>query len=357
MLDPTIPANDLPLLPHWYDFGQRDFLQLAIKANYALAQLDWLSSLLPNYELLISPLLAKECIASNEIENINTTMIHFLQQEAISPDRLTWPEKEVQHYRHALMQGIERMNTEWWISTNLLIYLQSLIEPSKPWIRKIPWTVIANHLTNEVIYTPPQWEHVIRNLLGNLEQWINMQDDQIDPLIKMAVIHYQFESIHPFYDGNGRVGRILMMLYLLLTNKISKPILFLSSYITKHKQRYYASFTRSSTDPYRSCIEFLLQWVIEQSTQTKNTIIQINDMMTKYTQTFQSLQYKESYFLAKTLFAYPFVSISALAQHLSLSRQTIHEYVKTLLSHNLIKTTKIGRNTLIYIPEFIDILS
>lgn len=356
MFDPHIPYNDLPLLPWSFDYDQTKLLKLSIKANQALARLDGLSLLLPNYQLLISPLLAKESIASNAIENINTTMVDFLQQEALTKDTLSWAEKEVQHYRSTILYGIELIKKYGGISTNMLIELQSHIEPSKTGVRKIPGTIIGNSRTWETIYTPPEWEETIRTLLSNLESFVNTADD-IDPLIKMAVIHHQFESIHPFYDGNGRVGRILMVLYLILVGKIQKPILFLSSYIMNEKSSYYDAFARwERENNYSPMIEFLLEWVIVQSQQTEEKIIAINDLIEQYITHMRDLGFKDAYMLATVFFKYPFVSVGKLSQELNVSRQSVYTYVKKLQTKWYIEHVKLWNHKLLYIPSFIELI-
>ncbi|MBP6910914.1 Fic family protein [Patescibacteria group bacterium] len=339
MFSPTIPYNDLPLLPGSYNFHKPEHIQLALRANQALGKLDGLSLLLPDYTLLISPLLAKESVASNAIENINTTTIEFLQKEATG-SKLSGAEKEVAYYRTTLLQGMSLLEKEGGISTNMLIHLQAIIEPDKTGIRKIPGTVIANS-TGEVLYTPPEGEHKIRDLLANLESWIN-SNDGIDSLIKMPVIHYQFESIHPFYDGNGRIGRVLMMLYLMLTKKIQKPVLFLSSYILQHKQEYYLSLKRGEEEHnYDSIITFLLTGIIEQAQVTQEKIIAINACLNKYIGIFQQLKLRDYHLLATTFFRSAFVSINTLTEISNLSRQSLSLYIKKLEDKGVVKTIKV----------------
>lgn len=215
------------------------------------------------------------------------------------------------------------------ISTRVLIELQAMIEPNKTGIRKIPGTVIANS-AGEVLYTPPEGEQHIRALLTNLESRIN-SNDGIDPLIKMPVIHYQFESIHPFYDGNGRIGRVLMMLYLMLTKKIQKPVLFLSSYILQHKQDYYHALKRGEEEHnYDAIITFLLTGIIEQAQVTQEKIIAINTCLHKYIDIFQQLKLRDYHLIATTFFRSAFVSINTLTEISNLSRQSLSQYIKKL---------------------------
>ena len=352
MFDPKIAYNDLPLLDN--NFDQSKFLSPLIAANQAIAKLDWLTLILPNYEILIHPLLAKESIASNQIENINTTMVDFLQQEAMWTNKLSWAEKEVEYYRQAIKYWVEQIEVLWWITTKLLIELQSMIEPNKVWIRKIPWTVIANSLW-QISYTPPVWEDNIKKLLYDLEKYMNIEDN-IDPLVKVAIIHHQFESIHPFYDGNGRIWRILIILYLILAKKINKPILFLSSYIFENRNKYYQSFRRENKW-FDEIILYILDGICLQSQITQSKILNIHHLMTNNIWFIKSTNIKDYANIANILFSYPFMTVQSFADHLKVSRQSASDIIKKLETYKLIKTTKLKNSKLIYIPEFINLLS
>lgn len=353
MFNPKGAYNDLPLLKD-LQISQSIFVTELIRANQSIAKLDWLTLVLPNYEILIHPLLAKESIASNQIENINTTMIEFLQQEAIWSDKLSWAEKEVEYYRQAIQYWVKEIEKRWWISVKLMIELQAIIEPNKQWIRKIPWTVIANSAW-EVLYTPPHWEDVIKKLLYDLEWYIN-EDTNQDPLIKVAIIHHQFESIHPFYDGNGRIWRILIILYFILTKKISKPVLFLSSYILQNRTKYYECFRRD-TKKFDDIIWYMLEWIIEQSQITQNRIVTIYELMNQYKKNIKELWVKDYVLIKDILFSYPFVTVQSFATHVGVTRQSASDMIKKLEIGWIIKTTKLKNSKLIYIPEFISLLS
>ncbi len=256
MFDPLLPNNSLMLLPSDFEYDQKMILKEVIKANNALSKLNGLALLLPNSELLIAPLLIKESVNSNAIENINTTAMKVLQAEALNKEKLSWPEKEVMHYRKALFEGIDQMKDFNGIPTNLLLTVQSILEPNKQGIRKIP---VVIKKWESIVYTPPESEHIIKPMMSNLEKFMNEHEDDIDPLIKVAVIHYQFESIHPFSDGNGRSWRILMMLYLMLTKKLEFPVLFLSEYINRTRSAYYDLLNQTNrTDDYTHFILYIL---------------------------------------------------------------------------------------------------
>ncbi len=355
MFDSRLPYNGLPHLPGKFDYHKQQFTAPLIQASQALAKLDGLTVVLPNYEVLIHPLLAKESVASNEIENINTTMMNFLQQEAIWPASLQGAEKEVQYYRSAIMYGAQQLQQQGGLSINLLIELQAMIEPNKPGIRKIPGTVVANS-AGEILYTPPEWEDVIRKLLYNLEAFINA-DDGIDPLLKVGVIHHQFESIHPFYDGNGRIGRILILLYLIFTKKLSKPVLFLSSYILSQRKWYYASFHRLDEKViFDDIIIYILRGIAAQSQTTQDKIISIQSLMETTTQRLKSAGFREYHTIWQLLFSYPFMTVQSFADHLWVSRQSVSTLIKNLETKKIIKTMKLKNNKLVYLPSFIEII-
>ena len=356
MFDPSVPFNDLPLLSNLSHRDYVKFLPHAIQATQSIAKLDGLSMLLPNYEVLIHPLLAQESIASNEIENIHTTMTKFLQQEALWVETLTWPEKEVAKYCSAILYWVEQLEILWGITTNLLIELQAIIEPDKTWIRKIPWTVIASWSWT-ILYTPPVWKDVITNLLSDLEQYINA-DHWIDPLLSVWIIHHQFESIHPFYDGNWRVWRILMILYLILKKKISKPILFLSSYIIDHKTNYYTSFVRlEQSNNFDTMVHYILQWITRQSQHTQEKVLQISSLIEQTSYRLKAHSFKEHHDITIALFTHPYISINTLAEALDLTRQSVSTLVKKLHSLWIIDITNVKNRRLVSLPEFIALLS
>ena len=229
-----LPFND-------YDLKTPKILEALNEATRSLAELKGLASSIPNQHILINAITINEAKDSSAIENIVTThdSIYKVLTESGFKEEAA---KEVVDYRSAIWRGYEIIKEKGFISTNVLVELQSMIEPNKTGIRKTPGTNLVNSKTGEIIYTPPQAESEIRDLLKNLEDYINNNGDEVDPLIKMALIHYQFETIHPFYDGNGRTGRILNVLYLVLNNLLTSPILYLSNYINKSKDTYYKLF-------------------------------------------------------------------------------------------------------------------
>ena len=355
MFNKDIPYNDLPLLPGNFDYNQTKFLKLAIRVSWKLEKINWLIYLLPNKNLLISPLLTKESVESSAIENINTTTIKVLQTQALGIEKAKWPEKEVLHYKEAILYGYEKVKQYWGIPLNLIIEIQKIIEPNKPWIRKLPWTVISNWV--EVIYTPPEGQDNIMRLLSNLENFINNFDDDIEPLVKLPVIHYQFEAVHPFYDWNGRTWRILNILYLVLSKKLDFPILFLSEYINKTKSTYYKLLNKTTeTWDYSKFIVYILEWIITQSEKTNQTILRIFNLM-KETEEKLSKFNLDYHKITEILFSNPFLDIKTFSKKLWVSEKTVSRYIKKFEENKIISSKKVWKHKLIYIPEFIRLLS
>lgn len=206
--------NDLPLLPPKAEIETKDILRKAITAGRALAELKGLGATIPNQAVLVNSLTLQEAKSSSEIENIVTTNDSLFRAfTAANTGKIDPATKEVLRYREALWDGFTGLKKRPVLSTNLFIKLVRTIRENQMGIRNVPGTVVSNAVTGDVIYTPPEGETVIRDKLKNLEEYIHAEDD-IDPLIKLAIIHYQFESIHPFTDGNGRTGRIINILFL-----------------------------------------------------------------------------------------------------------------------------------------------
>ena len=218
-----MPKYVLKKLSLTNEHNSLDILQLSIKANDELGKLNNLIASIPNYELLLQPLTVREAVASNEIENIRTTTFEMLQAELLNPLTLPSAQKEVLHYKKSLLLGLDIFNKNKKLELEDLINIHCGIVPDKIGIRTRPGVVIGNRL-GEIIYTPPQDKELIEDNLENLFEYINHEHD--NPLLKIIITHYQLEAIHPFYDGNGRVGRILMALQFCVENKLKYPILY-----------------------------------------------------------------------------------------------------------------------------------
>jgi len=356
MFDPTKADNNLPLLPiKDLKLSDKTYRQLS-KASRALATLNtYITTNTENVWLLVLwSFLIKEWVASNAIENINTTLESAFQAD-ISNGKISKEDKEVLHYKQATLRGIEETKKYGAIITNSLIKIQSIIEPDKAWIRKIPWTVLMNWEW-KVIYTPPAGEKTIKALLNNLEKYINSKD-KIDPLVKLAIIHYQFESIHPFPDGNWRTGRILMILFLSLTWLLELPILYLSEYINKNKFEYYNSLhnVREKWD-WDRLINYILTAIEEQSIKTTYKLKQITELIHKTVKQTEEYWLKIPYSFIMMLFDRPYNNIKSLEKEWNYSRNTIRTYLRKLEKNKIVIRIEDEIDKPYVIPEYIKIL-
>ena len=345
-----LPFND-------YDLKTPRILESLNEASRSLAELKGFANSIPNQYILINAITINEAKDSSEIENIVTThdSIYKVLTESGFKDESA---KEVVDYRSAIWRGYEIIKEKEFISTNILVELQGMIEHNKAGIRKNPGTKLINSKTGEVIYTPPQDEKEIRDLLKNLEDYINENDD-VDPLIKMALIHYQFESIHPFYDGNGRTGRILNVLYLVLNNLLDSPILYLSNYINKNKDEYYRLFTEfRENSNYEDWIIYILKGIEETSKNTIELIKLIQEEMEAYKQDFiTKLPKIYSEELLDSLFYEVYTRINYIEERCHVTRQTAATYLNSLVEARLLEFEKIGRESIYKNTRLINLLS
>lgn len=346
-----LPFND-------YDLKTSKILEYLNSASRSLAELKGFANSIPNQHILINAITINEAKDSSAIENIVTThdSIYKVLTESGFKDGAA---KEVVDYRSAVWHGYEIIREKGFISTNILVELQAMIEPNKSGIRKNPGTNLVNSLTGEIIYTPPQSESEIRDLLKNLEDYINNYDDDIDPLIKMALIHYQFESIHPFYDGNGRTGRILNVLYLVLNNLLDSPILYLSNYINKNKSDYYRLFTEfRNENNYEDWIVYILKGVEETSKNTIELIKKIQEEMESFKSEFiEKLPKVYSDDLLNSLFFEVYTRINYIEQSCGVTRQTAATYLNQLVDAGLLEYEKVGRESIYKNTRLIELLS
>lgn len=351
------PYNLLPPLPPEHRIETVPILKACINARAALAELKQAGELLPNQTLLINLLLLLEAKDSSVIENIVTTMdklFQFAQEDSSAPDAAT---KEALRYRTALYQGFVQLQRRP-LNVSTAIEICSTLKAQEMDIRKIPGTVIANQHTNEIIYTPPVGEEVIRHLLGNWEQYLHAADD-IDPLIKMAISHYQFEAIHPFFDGNGRTGRILNVLYLIEAQLLTLPILYLSRYIVQHKQEYYRLLTQvTSGQDWQTWILFMLKGVEEVSTWTCGKISAIRGLLESTADYVRdSLPRIYSHELIQLIFEQPYCRISDLVERDIAKRQTASVYLKQLCEIGVLTEVSAGKEKLFVHPKLVTLMT
>ena len=349
--------NMLKALPPKADIETKKILKQLAKTNRSLAELKGFSDTIPNKNILINAILINEAKDSSEIENIVTT--HDEIYRAMSLDSFgDSAAKEVVSYRAALWHGYNLILKNKSITTNMIVEIQSIVEGNSAGIRRLPGTVLRNDKTGEVVYTPPSSEVEIRRLLGNLEDYMNEDDMQIDPLIKLAVIHYQFESIHPFYDGNGRTGRIINMLYLVLKNLIESPILYLSKYFINNKLEYYNLLQEVRTEEnWEDWIIYVLKGVEETSIETLEMARRINHevqlMTNEIKEKLPKLYSKE---LIDLLFFEFYTKTRFIQEGLSVTRKTAASYLNTLEKEGILVSEKIGKERIYQNKRLFDIV-
>jgi Fic family protein len=341
--------NDLPLLPPKESLVETiSILKQESKSAVALAELKGLTKTLPNPNILINAVILKEAQASSEIENVITTqdkLYQALYAKSAKPDVAT---KEVLRYREALLMGVRLIKERGFLNTNGIIAIQKELEENNAGIRRLPGTALVNDLTNEVIYTPPDNFDTVNNLMRNLEEYINDDKDDISPLIKVAIQHYQFESIHPFYDGNGRTGRIINVLYLILKGLLNEPVLYLSSYIIQNKGDYYRLLQEVRTkNNWEDWILYMLKGI---ELTALSTIEQINRINHLFSETQKLVQEKlpriYSKDLIEQLFIHPYSKIEFLVENLHLNRKTSGNYLKSLEDLGVLASENKGKEVI-----------
>ena len=271
-------------LPLPIDMESKAVLKSLPAAHAALAELKGLASTIPNQTILINTLGLQEAKDSSAIENIITTHDDLYKSELNLDAFKSLDAKEVQNYIEALKHGFNLISEKKVLTNRIILDIQEVLEKNNAGFRKLPGTALKNSTTGETVYTPPQNLNDIQRLMKNLELFINDNDlSNYDPIVKMAIIHFQFESIHPFYDGNGRTGRIMNILYLILNNLQTLPILYLSSYIIKHKPDYYRLLQEvRDSNNWEEWLLFMIKGVKETSKDTIALIVKIKHLMADY---------------------------------------------------------------------------
>lgn len=356
----NVPYNNLPLLPPKFEIETLPILKKAISANKSLAELRGWSFNQANPLLLLQSIALQEAKSSSEIENIVTTNDEIYQALATPADKNISPAtKEVLHYKEALWHGCEKVKEGYPLTINLFIELFQIIKQRTDGIRKLPGTKLKNNF-NEVVYTPPNNSEDILRLLTNLEKYINEDaPDDVDPLIKLAVMHYQFECIHPFPDGNGRVGRIINVLYLMKEQLLEFPILYLSRYIIKNKTSYYKALQGvTEKNDWATWILYMLDAVEKTAQETLNSIKDIysaqNELLNFLSRKAPSLCSKE---LVELLFEQPYCKISFLVERNIAKSQTASKYLKQLCNLGIFQMLKHGRDNYYINIKLWDILT
>lgn len=320
-------------------------LKKALSAQRFLSELKGISQTIPNQNIILNTLPLQEARDSSEIENIVTTSDALYKAALEDEQTIDQVTKEVQRYVEALQTGFQKVKREGLLTVNHIKIIQQVLEDNDAGIRKLPGTKLTNPATQEVVFIPPQNKDIIDKALDNLEQYIN--DDSISPvhpLIKMSVIHLQFESIHPFYDGNGRTGRIINMLYLVLKGLLDIPVLYLSRYIVRTKPDYYRLLQRVRTHgEWEEWILYMLEGIEQTSRETISTITGIRDLMMNYKHRIRDEYSFYSQDLINHLFRHPYTKIGHLQSDLDISRPTATKYLDELSQADLLQKEKQGR--------------
>jgi Fic family protein len=334
----------------------RKVLKMLASTHAALAELKGVSATIPNEQILIDTLSLQEARDSSAIENIVTTHDELYKSNYSKAQFASAAAKEVHRYAEALKEGFHEVREKSLITVNMIIRIQKIIEKNNAGLRKLPGTELRNELTGKVVYTPPQDSSEIIRLMSNLEEFIS--DEKLysaDPLVKMALIHHQFESIHPFYDGNGRTGRILNLLYLIHQKLLNIPVLYISRYIIAHRQEYY-SLLQSTRDTgnWEPWVLYMLEAVRATSIDTIALIKEVKNLMMIYKQRIRSEQPKMySQDLINNLFKHPYTKIVYLQSDLQVSRLTATRYLDRLVEMELLDKMKFGKsNYYINFPLF-----
>ena len=356
--NPELPHNDLPALPPPVDqIETHQILKRCIKSRVALAELKQAAELIPNSAVLVNALPLLEARASSEIENIVTTTDKLFEFADIAEDRADAATKEALRYRTALYEGTKMVRRRM-LSTDMAIQICSTIKGLELDIRAESGTTLKKRMSGETIYTPPVGQQLLIKMLDNWADFMH-RNTEIDPLVRLAVQHYQFEAIHPFSDGNGRTGRILNILFLVEHGLLDSPILYLSRYIIQNKAPYYrllANVTREQD--WAPWILFILDGVEETCTWTTDKIKSIRELMEHTGQFVQKeLPRIYSWELVELLFKQPYCRIGNLVENGIAKRQTASVYLKQLCDLGVLREVKSGRENIFVHPKYIELLT
>ena len=334
-----------------------EILRQTNKSAAALAELKGVAKTIPNQAMLINAIVLQEAKDSSEIENIITTQDELYKALTINKTNISAAIKEVVNYRKAIFYGYDLAKKQGFLRVNDIVSIQQELVDNSAGIRSTPGTVLKNDKTGNIVYTPPQEKEEILDLLTNFINHFNQPDD-LSPLINLAILHYQFESIHPFYDGNGRTGRILNILYLILNELIDVPILYLSSYIIKNKPEYYKLLNQTNkTGNWGDWIVFMLKAV---EITSKDTITRITNIKDQLDSTIIRVQEKAPKVyrkeLVELLFEQPYSKIGFVVNRLGVERKAASRYLKELEEIGVLESQKVGRETLYINKELTEIL-
>ncbi len=353
--DPTQPYN-LEMLPPKKPLRNEDFSDLLLKARVELAELKGSAGQIPNPLLLTAPLLIRESVESSGIENINTTVAKVLENQLLPEDEQHKPDKEVLRYRQALYWGAQNISSIS-ISNRLVLGIHKKLISDNGGSYRSQQNQIINSMTGEILYTPPI-QSQISDLVGNWENYVN-NNKELDPLIRTAISHQQFESIHPFIDGNGRTGRILIVLQLVKEDILELPILFISGYINKNRTEYYKLLRDVSfNDNWHEYIEFMLRGFYLQAKETKENLKKVTDyhfnLKTKIKNEYSKIYSAD---LLEVLFSFPVITPTRLAAEMGIHYTTASRHLCVLSKAGVLDSIKAGRNHFFVNKKLVSILS
>jgi Fic family protein len=356
--DPARAYNDLPLLPPQADLESRAVLKACIEARAAVAELKQAGRLLPNQDVLINTIPLLEARASSEIENIVTTTDQLFRYAQPDREALADPAtKEALRYRTALRRGVELLKKKPLATATAVEICRTLLGVNLD-VRRVPGTTLTKEGTGELVYTPPEGEALLRKLLANWERFLHDAED-VDPLIRMAVAHYQFEAIHPFTDGNGRTGRILNLLFLVEQELLELPVLYLSRAIIRGKADYYRLLLAvTARGAWEDWILYMLRAVDETASWTTERIRAIRQLMqetAEYVRAEAYGAYRRE--LVELIFVQPYCRIKNLVEAGIAQRQTAAVYLKQLVSAGVLEEVKVGREKLFINPRLMRLLT
>lgn len=355
-----LPYNGLPGLPPNINLETPEIFRATIRANKLLAELKGFCQTLPNPGLLLNTIVLQESKESSAIENIVTTQDELYKATLVGEMVKNQAAKEVLQYREAMYFGIDELQKKGIITTNLLVGIMQKLRNSHEGIRRNQGTKLTNPQINQIVYTPPEGEEVIRQKLFELEKFMNDPDYcLLDPLVKMALIHYQFEAIHPFSDGNGRTGRILNILYLIQHEMIGLPVLYLSKYIIENKSDYYRLLREvTEQENWMEWVLYVVNGVAETSLTTLNKIKRILALKTEAEHDLKSaLGTSFSRELIDLLFSYPYIKIGVLEENGIAKRQTASRYLKEIEKAGWLTSIPVWKEIYYINHRLIDVLS
>ncbi len=354
-MHPIKKLEKLP--PKRDDIETINILRQLSKSSTALGELKGIAKTIPNQTMLVNAVVLQEAKESSEIENIITTQDE-LYKALSSSTKQSLQIKEVINYRKAIFLGAEIIKNQGFLKQKDIVELQKTIIENNAGIRNMSGTVLKNDKTGEVVYIPPQEKEEILDLLSNFLDHFNNKNSDLSPLINLAILHYQFESIHPFYDGNGRTGRILNILYLIINGLLDIPILYLSSYINENKSEYYKLLNKvNKNNEWENWIIYMLKAV---EVTSNKTVKKINSIKILLDETILIAQEKATKIyrkeLIELLFEHPYSKIEYVVERLGVERKAASRYLKQLEEIGILQSQKIGRETIYINTELIEIL-